>query len=104
MSRHRTACKRIGFLLAAAALLLAGIVAGTPAAARVPEILVFGDSLTAGLGLPAEAAFPSRLEARLKAEGVGLHVVNAGVSGDTTAGGLARLDWALADQPDIVLL
>ena len=62
------------------------------AAARVPEVLAFGDSLTAGLGLPADAAFPSRLEARLKAEGTVVHVVNAGVSGDTTAGGRARLD------------
>jgi acyl-CoA thioesterase-1 len=76
----------------------------TPAAGRVPEILAFGDSLTAGFGLAAEASFPSRLEARLKAQGLGAHVVNAGVSGDTTAGGLARLDWALADKPDIVIL
>ena len=95
---------RPAMLLGAAGMLLAGIVAGTPAAARGLEVLAFGDSLTAGLGLPADAAFPSRLEARLKAEGVGLHVVNAGVSGDTTAGGLARLDWALVDKPDIVLL
>jgi acyl-CoA thioesterase-1 len=78
--------------------------APAPAASHVPEILAFGDSLTAGLGLPAEASFPSRLEARLKAEGVGWHVVNAGVSGDTTAGGLARLDWALAGKPAIVIL
>ena len=77
---------------------------GAPAAARVPEILVFGDSLTAGLGLPADAAFPSRLEARLRAEGTVVHVVNAGVSGDTTAGGLARLDWSLAGKPDLVIL
>ena len=75
-----------------------------PAMARTPEILVFGDSLSAGLGLPTDAAFPSRLEARLKAEGTVVHVVNAGVSGDTTAGGLARLDWSLADKPDLVIL
>jgi acyl-CoA thioesterase I len=75
-----------------------------PAMGRVPEILAFGDSLTAGLGLPAEASFPSRLETRLRADGVDAHIVNAGVSGDTTAGGLARLDWALADKPDIVIL
>jgi len=97
--RHRAPLGAVGMLLAA---LLAGSV---PAAtAGMPQILVFGDSLTAGHGLPADAAFPARLEARLKAEGVGLHVVNAGVSGDTTAGGLARLDWALADKPDIVIL
>jgi acyl-CoA thioesterase I len=75
-----------------------------PATAHVPEILAFGDSLTAGFGLPVEASFPSRLEARLREEGFGVHVVNAGVSGDTTAGGLARLDWALAAKPDIVIL
>jgi len=97
--------KRRPMLLGATGLLLlVGIGNGAPAAGRVPEILAFGDSLTAGHGLSAEAAFPSRLEARLKAEGMGLHVVNAGVSGDTTAGGLARLDWALADKPDIVIL
>jgi acyl-CoA thioesterase-1 len=75
-----------------------------PAAGRVPEILAFGDSLTAGLGLPADAAFPSRLEARLRAEGTPVHVVNAGNSGDTTTDGLARLDWSLADRPDLVIL
>ena len=85
-------------------LLLAILGGGTPGMARVPEILAFGDSLTAGLGLPTEGTFPSRLEARLNAQGVGAHVVNAGVSGDTAAGGLARLDWALADKPDIVIL
>jgi acyl-CoA thioesterase-1 len=91
-------------LLAVAGLQLLAGFGGAPAASRVPEVLTFGDSLTAGLGLPAEAAFPSRLEARLKADGVGVHVVNAGVSGDTTTDGLARLDWALADKPDIVIL
>ncbi len=94
-------CPRVIGVAGALLVLLFG---GTPAAARVPEILAFGDSLTAGFGLPAEASFPSRLGARLKAEGIDAHIVNAGVSGDTTAGGLARLDWALADKPDIVIL
>jgi len=86
-------------------MLFAALLAGAvPAAAGVPQVLVFGDSLTAGLGLPAEAAFPARLEARLKGEGVGLHVINGGNSGDTTADGLARLDWTLADKPDFVIL
>lgn len=67
--------------------------AGEAAAAR---IVVLGDSLTAGYGLAREEAFPARLEAALKAEGVDAEVINAGVSGDTTAGGLRRLDWALA--------
>jgi acyl-CoA thioesterase-1 len=78
--------------------------ASAPAAARVPVILDFGDSLTAGYGLPAGQAFPARLGAWLHQRGIEARVVNAGVSGDTTAGGLARLDWALADKPDLVLL
>lgn len=94
--------------LAIAALLMASIGLGAPAAApglaKTPEILAFGDSLTAGFGLPPKASFPARLEARLHADGVDARVVNAGVSGDTTAGGLARLDWALADKPDLVIL
>ncbi len=72
--------------------------------ARVPVILGFGDSLTAGYGVPAGQAFPARLEAWLHERGIAARVVNAGVSGDTTAGGLARLDWALADKPDLVIL
>jgi acyl-CoA thioesterase-1 len=72
--------------------------------ARVPVILDFGDSLTAGFGLPAAQAFPAKLEAWLHERGIAARVVNAGVSGDTTAGGLARLDWALADKPDLVIL
>jgi len=76
----------------------------TPAAAGVPVILDFGDSLTAGLGLPEGEAFPARLEAWLHRRGIEARVVNAGVSGDTTADGLARLDWALADQPNLVIL
>ena len=72
--------------------------------ARVPVVLDFGDSLTAGFGLSPEQAFPARLQVKLEAEGVAVRVINAGVSGDTTAGGLARLDWALADKPDFVIL
>lgn len=74
------------------------------AAAKVPEVLAFGDSLTAGLGLPANQAFPARLQARLDEQGIEVKLVNAGVSGDTTTDGLARLDWALADKPDFVIL
>jgi acyl-CoA thioesterase I len=72
--------------------------------ARVPVILDFGDSLTAGLGLPPGQAFPAQLQRWLQQRGIEARVVNAGVSGDTTAGGLARLDWALADRPDLVIL
>ena len=75
-----------------------------PAAAAPLRILAFGDSLTAGLGVAPEEAFPARLEAHLKAAGLDVQVTNAGVSGDTTSGGLARLDWALGDKPQIVVL
>jgi acyl-CoA thioesterase-1 len=80
------------------------LLAIAPAKAKPPLILGFGDSLTAGLGLPAGQAFPARLEAWLHERGIEARVINAGVSGDTTAGGLARLDWALADKPDLVIL
>jgi len=93
---------KIAGILATAALAVA--FAGAPAAGRVPVILDFGDSLTAGYGLPAGQAFPARLEAWLHQQGIEARVVNAGVSGDTTAGGLARLDWGLADKPDLVIL
>ena len=75
-----------------------------PADAGTPRVLAFGDSLTAGLGLPASEAFPARLEARLRGEGIAVTIVNAGVSGDTTTDGLARLAWALAEKPDFVIL
>ncbi len=80
------------------------LLAAVPAPAKSPEVLAFGDSLTAGLGLPASEAFPAQLQARLKGEGIDVKIVNAGVSGDTTTDGLARLDWALADKPDYVIL
>jgi len=76
----------------------------TSAIARNPVILDFGDSLTAGFGLPAGQAFPAKLEAWLHQRRIEVRVINAGVSGDTTAGGLARLDWALGDKPDLVIL
>ena len=78
--------------------------AASAAADNAPQIVVFGDSLAAGHGLPESAGFPAQLQARLKAEGIEARVVDAGVSGDTTAGGLARLDWTLADKPALVIL
>jgi acyl-CoA thioesterase-1 len=68
------------------------------------RLLVLGDSLSAGYGLKPEDSFPSRLEEALDVAGYRVHVINAGVSGDTTAGGLSRLEWALADKPHIVLV
>lgn len=67
-------------------------------------ILAFGDSLTAGLGVETEQSFPARLERALRGAGVDARVINAGVSGDTTSGGLARLDWTLAESPALVIL
>lgn len=80
------------------------LAAARQAVAQEPVVLDFGDSLTAGYGLMPEQAFPARLEAWLRAHGVAARVINAGVSGDTTTDGLARLDWALADRPDLVIL
>jgi acyl-CoA thioesterase I len=68
------------------------------------HIVALGDSLTAGYGLPASGAFPVQLEAYLKQQGLNVVVDNAGVSGDTTAGGLERLDWAVPDGTDAVIL
>ena len=68
------------------------------------RLAVFGDSLAAGFGLPEGQAFPARLEAALKERGHNVKVVNAGVSGDTSAGGKARLDWTLADKPQIIMV
>lgn len=65
---------------------------------------MIGDSLTAGYGLPADEAIPPRLQAALAARGIQSIIENAGVSGDTTAGGRARLDWALGSKPDYVIL
>jgi len=73
-------------------------------AAERPRVLAFGDSLTAGFGLPPGVALPDRLQARLAESGLAADVINGGVSGDTTAGGLARLDWALGARPDMVVL
>ena len=68
------------------------------------RLLALGDSLVAGYGLAMENAFPQQLERALAERGYTVEVINAGVSGDTTAGGLARLDWVLADDPDMVLV
>jgi len=68
------------------------------------RLAVLGDSLAAGYGIKPEQSFPARLEAALNAQGRNVTVLNQGVSGDTSAGGLDRLDWMLADKPDIVLV
>ena len=75
-----------------------------PVRAEPVRIVALGDSLTAGFQLPADAAFPVKLEKALRAKGYDVEVANAGVSGDTAAGGLARLDWAVPDGTDAVIL
>ena len=80
-------------------------VAPEPALQPTQGTLVFlGDSLTAGLGLSKEQAFPALIDARLRAEGRPWKVVNAGVSGDTTAGGVARLDWIYQQKVDVLFV
>ncbi|WP_133612346.1 arylesterase [Dongia mobilis] len=94
-------------VLAAGLLLLAAAVVPVSDRAQAAEpvrILAFGDSLTAGYGLPQEDGFVPQLQQALDKMGRRAQVINGGVSGDTTAGGVARLDWMLADRPDIVIL
>jgi len=78
--------------------------AATPAFAAPVKILMIGDSLTQGYGLPPGTEIPAVLEAKLRTAGVNVTVINAGVSGDTSAGGLARLDWSLADHPNAAII
>jgi acyl-CoA thioesterase-1 len=94
--------KRIAAVLVTMACLL-GAAFAQSANTRV-KIVALGDSLTAGLGLSAQDAFPAKLQAALKGKGIAATVVNAGVSGDTTAGGLERLDWSVPDDTDAVIL
>ena len=87
------------------ACLLLGLAASPAAAAAEPcRVAVLGDSLTAGFGVRAGASFPAQLGAALAEEGLACEVVDAGVSGDTSAGGAARLDWVLADRPTHLLV
>jgi acyl-CoA thioesterase-1 len=79
-----------------------------PAPARAAErpvrIVALGDSLTAGLGLPTNLSFPAPLARALQAKGIAVSIANAGVSGDTASGGLARLDWSVPEGTDAVIL
>lgn len=85
-------------------LALALLWGAKPASAEPIRLVAFGDSLTAGLGLPANQAFPAKLEAALKARGHDVVIENAGVSGDTASAGLARLDWSIPDGTQGVIL
>lgn len=79
-------------------------IAQDPADDLRPTIVAFGDSLTAGLGVPQEESYPAQLQRRLARAGYDHRVINAGVSGDTTAGGLRRVEWLLKSKPQIVIL
>lgn len=83
---------------------LAAISGAATAAGRPVTVVMLGDSLTAGLGLPDQDSPPSQLQRLLRAQGHDIVIVNAGVSGDTVADGLARLDWAVGDDADAVVV
>jgi acyl-CoA thioesterase-1 len=88
--------------LAAAGLIIVGLAAA--GAAEPYKIVGVGDSLMAGYGLDAGQGFPERLEQALRARGHDVVILNAGVTGDTTSGGRARLDWSVPDDADLVIL
>src|SRR5688572_10720282 len=71
---------------------------------KLSKIVAFGNSLTAGLGLPLHQSYPAMLQKMLEADGFKYEVINAGVSGDTTAGGLRRLDWSLEGDVRFLIL
>jgi len=90
-----------------AVLMLAFMTITNPAwadATKPVRLVVLGDSLSAGLGLPAQAAFPQKLQKSLQAKGIAVDITNAGVSGDTSSGGRDRLDWSVPDGTDGVIV
>ena len=91
-------------LAVALGLAMAGPSFAQGAVERPLKLVALGDSLTAGYGLPASAAFPAKLQKALRDKGIAVEISNAGVSGDTTSGGLARLDWSLPKDVDGVIL
>ena len=78
--------------------------APAPAPAKPIKMAVLGDSLSAGFGLPATAAFPARLQKALKTKGIAVDMINAGVSGDTSSGGRDRLDWSIPEGTEAVIV
>ncbi len=90
--------------LLALVLGVAAVFGGSAAHARPLRLVALGDSLTAGLGLPLDQAFPEALEKALRAKGYDVEISNAGVSGDTAADGLARYDWAVGQGADALIV
>jgi len=91
-------------MMAGAVIAMLAVMPAAIATAAEARLMVLGDSLVAGYGLPPGQGFPEQLERELRAAGRDIAVLNAGVSGDTTAGGVARLDWSLADDPQAVII
>jgi len=102
--------RRYGFFMHIAVLMLALMTIATAAsaqaqpAAKPVKLVVLGDSLSAGLGLPAQEAFPAKLQKALQAKGIAVDMINAGVSGDTSSGGRDRLDWSVAEGTEGVII
>jgi acyl-CoA thioesterase-1 len=99
--------RRYGFFMHIAVLMLALMTVANPAWAETTKpikLVVLGDSLSAGLGLPAQDAFPAKLQKALQAKGIAVDMINAGVSGDTSSGGRDRLDWSVPDGTEGVIV
>ncbi len=95
---------KVGFVLLCAVLFSAQPLLANNTADSTIRLLVFGDSLAAGYGLQSKESFPYQLEVALRKAGYDVSVINAGVSGDTSAGGLSRVEWVLMDAPHIVIV
>ena len=104
MKRHSGPLMTIIFACAAALAAMIAPLSAAHAQSTPIRLVALGDSLSAGYNLPQEAAFPVALERALKAKGYKVEIANAGVSGDTSAGGLDRLDWSVPDGTDGVIL
>ena len=100
-SRHFTAPTQLWSPLIFSGLILLGLTAAAPAPKTV---LVLGDSVAAGLGIDPPQAFPARIQQKIDAKGWNFKVINAGQSGDTSAGGLSRMDWLLKNRVDVLVL
>src|SRR5258706_15021014 len=95
--------QRLAVAFAVAGLVFS-LVGTVGAAERTIKVVALGDSLTAGFRLRGSATFPVQLEQALRAKGIAVEVANAGVSGDTSSGGLARVDWSVPEGTDAVIL